>query len=102
MAGEAVLVVEHEEPARAFLEQQLTDDGFGPPRRTRRRTRLRTGRMGPQAERVAVAVALDLDAATPVQPRHAPCCGVRRCPRRNEARESPAKPGSPPFSDVLR
>ncbi len=28
MAGEAVLVVEHEEPTRAFLEQQLTDDGF--------------------------------------------------------------------------
>jgi DNA-binding response OmpR family regulator len=28
MAGEAVLVVEREEPVRAFLEQQLTDDGF--------------------------------------------------------------------------
>ena len=28
MAGEAVLVVEQEEPVRAFLEQQLTDDGF--------------------------------------------------------------------------
>ncbi len=28
MAGEAVLVVEQEELARAFLEQQLTDDGF--------------------------------------------------------------------------
>ena len=28
MAGEAVLVVEQEEPTRAFLEQQLTDDGF--------------------------------------------------------------------------
>ncbi len=26
--GEAVLVVEHEEPTRAFLSQQLTDDGF--------------------------------------------------------------------------
>ena len=26
--GEAVLVVEHEEPNRAFLSQQLTDDGF--------------------------------------------------------------------------
>ena len=26
--GEAVLVVEHEEPTRAFLFQQLTDDGF--------------------------------------------------------------------------
>jgi DNA-binding response OmpR family regulator len=28
MAGEAVLVVEREAPIRAFLEQQLTDDGF--------------------------------------------------------------------------
>jgi DNA-binding response OmpR family regulator len=28
MAGEAVLVVEQEEPVRTFLEQQLTDDGF--------------------------------------------------------------------------
>ena len=28
MAGEAVLVVEDEEPTRAFLERQLTDDGF--------------------------------------------------------------------------
>jgi DNA-binding response OmpR family regulator len=28
MAGEAVLVVEREEPVRAFLEQQLSDDGF--------------------------------------------------------------------------
>jgi DNA-binding response OmpR family regulator len=28
MAGEAVLVVEQEEPVRAFLEQQLTEDGF--------------------------------------------------------------------------
>ncbi len=28
MAGEAVLVVEQEERTRAFLEQQLTDDGF--------------------------------------------------------------------------
>jgi DNA-binding response OmpR family regulator len=28
MAGEAVLVIEREEPVRAFLEQQLTDDGF--------------------------------------------------------------------------
>ncbi len=28
MAGEAVLVVEREQPVRAFLEQQLTDDGF--------------------------------------------------------------------------
>ncbi len=28
MAGEAVLVVEQEAPIRAFLEQQLTDDGF--------------------------------------------------------------------------
>jgi DNA-binding response OmpR family regulator len=28
MAGEAVLVVETEEPSRAFLAQQLTDDGF--------------------------------------------------------------------------
>jgi DNA-binding response OmpR family regulator len=28
MAGEAVLVVEHEVPTREFLEQQLTDDGF--------------------------------------------------------------------------
>ena len=28
MAGEAVLVVEQEEPIRAFLEQQLTEDGF--------------------------------------------------------------------------
>ncbi|MBD0316988.1 MAG: response regulator transcription factor [Thermoleophilia bacterium] len=28
MAGEAVLVVEQEAPTRAFLEQQLTDDGF--------------------------------------------------------------------------
>ena len=28
MAGEAVLVVEQEEPVRAFLEQQLSDDGF--------------------------------------------------------------------------
>lgn len=28
MAGEAVLVVEREAPVRAFLEQQLTDDGF--------------------------------------------------------------------------
>ena len=28
MAGEAVLVIEREEPIRAFLEQQLTDDGF--------------------------------------------------------------------------
>jgi DNA-binding response OmpR family regulator len=28
MAGEAVLVVEHEAPARQFLEQQLSDDGF--------------------------------------------------------------------------
>jgi DNA-binding response OmpR family regulator len=28
MAGEAVLVVEQEELVRAFLEQQLTDDGF--------------------------------------------------------------------------
>ena len=26
--GEAVLVVEHEEPTRAFLSQQLSDDGF--------------------------------------------------------------------------
>jgi DNA-binding response OmpR family regulator len=28
MSGEAVLVVEHEDPSREFLEQQLTDDGF--------------------------------------------------------------------------
>jgi DNA-binding response OmpR family regulator len=28
MSGEAVLVVEHEEPSREFLAQQLTDDGF--------------------------------------------------------------------------
>lgn len=28
MAGEAVLVIEREAPVRAFLEQQLTDDGF--------------------------------------------------------------------------
>jgi DNA-binding response OmpR family regulator len=28
MAGEAVLVVETEEPSRAFLAQQLADDGF--------------------------------------------------------------------------
>lgn len=28
MAGEAVLLVEDEAPVRAFLEQQLTDDGF--------------------------------------------------------------------------
>jgi DNA-binding response OmpR family regulator len=28
MAGEAVLVVEREAPVRAFLEQQLTDDGY--------------------------------------------------------------------------
>jgi DNA-binding response OmpR family regulator len=28
MAGEAVLVVEREQPVRSFLEQQLTDDGF--------------------------------------------------------------------------
>jgi DNA-binding response OmpR family regulator len=28
MAGEAVLVVEGEEPVRSFLEQQLADDGF--------------------------------------------------------------------------
>ena len=28
MAGEAVLVVEQEEPVRTFLEQQLSDDGF--------------------------------------------------------------------------
>src|SRR5918997_7143513 len=28
MANEAVLVVEQQEPVRAFLEQQLTDDGF--------------------------------------------------------------------------
>jgi len=28
MAGEAVLLVEREQPVRAFLEQQLTDDGF--------------------------------------------------------------------------
>jgi DNA-binding response OmpR family regulator len=28
MPGEAVLVVEHEDPTREFLEQQLTDDGF--------------------------------------------------------------------------
>ena len=28
MAGEAVLVVEREAPVRAFLEQQLSDDGF--------------------------------------------------------------------------
>lgn len=28
MAGEAVLVVEDEAPTRAFLEQQLSDDGF--------------------------------------------------------------------------
>jgi DNA-binding response OmpR family regulator len=28
MAGEAVLLVEDEAPARAYLEQQLTDDGF--------------------------------------------------------------------------
>jgi len=28
MAGEAVLVVEQEAPVRAFLEQQLADDGF--------------------------------------------------------------------------
>ena len=28
MAGEAVLLVEREEPIRSFLEQQLTDDGF--------------------------------------------------------------------------
>jgi DNA-binding response OmpR family regulator len=28
MAGEAVLVVEREQPVRSFLEQQLADDGF--------------------------------------------------------------------------
>jgi DNA-binding response OmpR family regulator len=28
MAGEAVLVVERDEPVRSFLEQQLSDDGF--------------------------------------------------------------------------
>jgi DNA-binding response OmpR family regulator len=28
MPGEAVLVVEHEDPSREFLAQQLTDDGF--------------------------------------------------------------------------
>src|SRR5215218_6411333 len=28
MAGEAVLVVENEEPTRSYLEQQLSDDGF--------------------------------------------------------------------------
>jgi hypothetical protein len=28
MSGEAVLVVEHEEPSRDFLARQLTDDGF--------------------------------------------------------------------------
>jgi two-component system OmpR family response regulator len=28
MSGEAVLVVESEEPSREFLAQQLTDDGF--------------------------------------------------------------------------
>jgi DNA-binding response OmpR family regulator len=28
MSGEAVVVVEHEDPSREFLEQQLTDDGF--------------------------------------------------------------------------
>ena len=46
MAGEAVLVVEQEAPVRAFLEQQLSDDGFEVLSAEEGRTRARSGRAG--------------------------------------------------------